>query len=280
VSIVIPNWNGGEVLVECVESILTHTRGTDVELILVDNGSSDASRDAIAAFAKADRRVTAILNDRNLMFAHACNQGAELALGRYLLVANNDIVLVDDAVSELAAYADDNRHVAAVTPVFVDAEGRQQEFVRRLPHAGHIICHYHRLGRIVDRVLLGRHFQNRYFYRDRSFTDVEEIEQAGASFTLFRKSAIDILGVLFDDSYPLLFNDVDLYRRLRHAGLASHVVPSIRVVHLAGVSSAKLDPRLYRQLHFRAMFDYFRRNHPWQVPLLCLAWPHRWIFGP
>ena len=225
VSIIIPNWNGGSVLEECLGSILEHTRGVDYELILVDNGSSDESRRTIRDLAARNSRVTAILNEDNLFFAKACNQGFERSRGRYVLIANNDILLTDDSVADLCRYADRHPEVGVVTPRFVGVDGEPQEFVRRLPNAVHILTHYHRLGRAVDRFLFGRHFQNRYFYRDHTFEGVEEIEQAGASFSLFRRDVIESLDCLFDEEFPLLFNDVDLYYRLKARGTVSHVVP-------------------------------------------------------
>ena len=277
VSIIIPNWNGGDVLETCLDSILRHTRGVEFELIVIDNGSSDESRATVEAFANRDHRVRAIFNDNNQYFARACNQGYEISRARLLLIANNDILVSDDAVTALVHYANEHPSVGVVTPLFTDRDGRHQEFVRRLPNALHILAHYHRLGRAVDRFLLGRRLQNAYFYRDRSFGGVEEIEQAGASFSLFRRDAIDAVGSFFDERFPLLFNDVDLYLRLKTEGITSHVTPGVRVVHLAGVSSEKLDPGLYRKLQFQAIFEYFRSHHPMQYPLLCLAWPRLWI---
>ncbi len=276
VSIIIPNWNGGEVLSKCLDSILVHTRGVEFELILIDNGSSDESRRTIEAFAARNPRVTAIFNDENLFFAKACNQGYAISRGRYLLVANNDILLTDDAVSSLVDYADNHPDVGVVTALMIDENGGQQEFYRRLPTAPHLIAHYHRLGRAVDRLLLGRRLQNHYLYRDLDFDDVEQIEQPGASFSLIRQDLIADLGGLFDENYPLLFNDVDLARRVKAEGAISVVVPEIRVVHLGGVSSEKMDPKIYRQFQFDAIFSYFRKNHPMQYPLLCCAWPFRW----
>ena len=277
VSIIIPNWNGGEDLSRCLDSILEHTHGVAFELILIDNGSSDESRSAVEAYTARDPRVTAIFNDENVFFAKACNQGYERSRGRYLLVANNDILLSDDAVSRLVRYADDHPEVGIVTPRFTGRDGIPQEFVRRLPNALHIIAHYHRLGRAVDRFILGRRLQNHYFYRDRDFDEVEEIEQPGASFSLFRRDEIDRLDRFFDEAFPLLFNDVDLCLRLKKKRVVSHVVPEIRVVHLAGISSEKLDPELYLDFLYGAIFDYFSRHHPLQAPLLWLAWPRRWI---
>ncbi len=276
VSIIIPNWNGGEVLATCLDSILQHTHGVDFELIIIDNGSSDGSRTTVQSVAARDHRVKAIFNDANLLFAKACNQGYEVSRGRFLLIANNDILLANDAVTALVHYAEEHLDVGVVTPLFIDLEGQPQEFVRRLPSALSILAHYHRLGRAVDRFLLGGRIQNAYFYRDRSFAGVEEIEQAGASFSLFRREAIEAIGYLFDESFPLLFNDVDLYHRIKDQGITSHVVPSIRVVHLGGVSSQKVDTARYRRLQDRGMFGYFKKHHPIQYGLLVLAWPARW----
>jgi len=277
VSIIIPNWSGGDVLETCLDSILNHTQGIEFELIIIENGSSDGSRRIVETLAGRDHRVKAIFNDRNLYFAKACNQGYEISRGRFLLIANNDILLSDDAVTALVRYAEEHPDVGVVTPLFTDVEGQPQEFVRRLPSALHILAHYHRLGRAVDRFLLGRRFQNAYFYRDRSFSGVEEIEQAGASFSLFRRKAIEAVGYLFDESFPLLFNDVDLYHRIKDQGIKSHVVPSIRAVHLGGVSSQRVDTARYLRLQDRGMFGYFKKHHPIQYGLLVLIWPARWL---
>jgi GT2 family glycosyltransferase len=277
VSIVIPNWNGGDELATCVESILTHTTGVEFELILVDNGSTDQSREAVTSFPARNPRVTAVLNDENLMFARACNQGYAVARGRYLLIANNDIVLEDDAVARMAAYADRHPEIAVVTPLFVGPDGEPQELVRRLPNAAYVLAYYHRLGRALDRFVLGRRLRDRYLYRDTIFDEVSTVEQPGASFSLIRREIIDRLGFLFDETYPLLFNDVDLARRLHGAGAVGVVVPDIRVVHLGGVSSAKMDPEAYRGFHFDALFRYFRSHHPLQYGALCCAWPLQWF---
>lgn len=277
VSIIIPNWNGGEVIAQCLESIVYHTTGVQFEVLVVDNGSTDDSPQRIQKLADGDPHVRTIFNSENLLFARACNQGFQISRGHFVLVANNDILLRDDAVTTLVQYADDNPSVGVVTPRFVDREDHPQEFVRRLPTALHVLGHYHPVGRAVDRVLLRRSLQNSYFYRDRSFQEVEEIEQPGASFSLFRRDMLKSIGGLFDERFPLLFNDVDLSRRIKNAGWSSRVVPSIRVIHLDGVSSRKFDPAEYKRLQYRGMFDYFKKHHPFQFAVLCMAWPHRWI---
>jgi len=75
VSIIIPNWNGGEVLAECLESILVHTQDTDFELIIVDNGSTDSSPHIIRQLVESDDRVKSIFNRDNLFLPEPATRG-------------------------------------------------------------------------------------------------------------------------------------------------------------------------------------------------------------
>ena len=275
VSIIIPNWNGGDVFAECLESILVHTRGVTFEIVVVDNGSDDRSVAAAENLAASGQPVRVVQNERNVFFARACNQGLEVSVGDAVLVANNDVALRDDAVTALMRYAKSQPHVGAVTPRFIDPAGQPQEFVRRLPNARRVLAHYHPVGRAIDRFFLGGRLHDEYFYCDRSFEGVEEIEQAGASFSLFQRAAIESAGGLFDERFPLIFNDVDLYRRMADTGFASHVLPDVRVVHYGGVASRQMPAGTYRDFFYDGMFEYFAKHLSAQVPLLALAWPRR-----
>jgi GT2 family glycosyltransferase len=277
VSIIIPNWNGGKVLEECLTSILQHTVLPTFELIVIDNGSTDDGPDVIRRLASDDSHIRTIFNEENLLFARACNQGYEISRGRDILVANNDIILVDDAVCALVNHLRRYPNAGAVTPVFRDREGTAIEFFRRLPSAPRIITHYHKLGRGFDKVFLRRSIQNAYLCRDLSFDTTVIVEQPGASFTLFRREMLDLLGGLFDERFPLLFNDVDLATRMHRSGYLSHVLADVSVVHLDSVSSTKFDPQAFENLRFNGIFEYFRKHHPMQMALLALVWPVRYL---
>ena len=78
VSIIIPNWNGEEVIAECLESIIHHTQGVQFEVIVVDNGSTDDSPQFIRSLAAGDPCLRTIFNNENLLFARACSQGYDI----------------------------------------------------------------------------------------------------------------------------------------------------------------------------------------------------------
>ena len=88
VSIIIPHWNGIEILSECLDS-LTQTEYSDKEIIVVDNASTDGSPDWVNINYPS---VKLIENDQNYGYAGGCNRGANAATGDYLIFLNNDTI--------------------------------------------------------------------------------------------------------------------------------------------------------------------------------------------
>ena len=101
VSIVIVNWNTRELLLDCLASVRQTTAGCRVEVIVVDNGSSDGSPQAVR---KQFPQVTLIENAENRGFAQANNQALTRATGRYLLLLNSDTRLTEDALKNMVAF--------------------------------------------------------------------------------------------------------------------------------------------------------------------------------
>ena len=81
VSLIIVNWNTKQLLLECIESLIHETHRCSIEIIVVDNGSTDGSAQAVQ---ESFPDVKLILNDKNLGFAKANNIGIKLSSGRYV----------------------------------------------------------------------------------------------------------------------------------------------------------------------------------------------------
>jgi GT2 family glycosyltransferase len=275
VSIIIPNWNGGKMLVDCIDSILANTSSVDYELILVDNGSDDGSAAIVEKYTRAHSHVHGIYNHTNLCFSRACNQGYAVSSGRYVIIGNNDILLRENVVRRLCEFADANPAAGVVSPRFIGPDGVLQRLCRRFPRAWYILATYHPLGRAIDKLLLAGVLRRRYLYADRSFHKVELIDQAGASFSLFRCTTIDAAGGLFQEQFSLFFNDVDLCKRIRRQGYLIYMLPECEVMHKGSVASHQLDDRIYMDLFFEGMWSYFRQYHSFDYALLSLAWPNR-----
>ena len=102
VSIIIVNYHSAQMVIDCVESVESHTRGLDYELFIVDNESTEQEREAFRHVL--GDRVLVIPSESNLGFGKANNLGAASAAGKYLFLLNPDTILMNNAVKALFDY--------------------------------------------------------------------------------------------------------------------------------------------------------------------------------
>ena len=102
-AIVIPSWNTRDLLAACLQSVAA-TRGNFLlEILVVDNGSTDGSSQMVRE-RFADVRV--LVNAENVGFARACNQGIAATSAPYVLLLNSDARVVDDTLQALLSAAE------------------------------------------------------------------------------------------------------------------------------------------------------------------------------
>lgn len=129
-SVCIVNWNGAELLRNCLESLVLAGRHARIEVLVVDNASRDGSAELIE---KLFPDVVLVRNSRNLGFARANNQAAELASGRYLLFLNNDTVVGEYSLRDLVRFLDAHPEVGLVGPRLIGRDGLPQRSYRARP---------------------------------------------------------------------------------------------------------------------------------------------------
>lgn len=112
VSVIIPHWNGIDVLSECLDS-LKKTSFTSFEIIISDNASTDGSQNWIK---ENHPTIHLIENDTNFGYAGGCNIGSEIARGEYLIFLNNDTIQNLDWIDHLVGLMDKNKLIAATQP--------------------------------------------------------------------------------------------------------------------------------------------------------------------
>ncbi|HBR86713.1 MAG TPA: hypothetical protein DEA65_02615, partial [Candidatus Marinimicrobia bacterium] len=112
ISIIIPHWNGIDILSECLESLKKSTY-KDKEIIVVDNASSDDSQGWIK---ENHPDIILIENDQNYGYAGGCNRGVSTAKGEWLLFLNNDTIHESDWLEHLAKGVEGKNDVAAIQP--------------------------------------------------------------------------------------------------------------------------------------------------------------------
>jgi GT2 family glycosyltransferase len=231
-SIIIPTYNNLELTQNCLESIWQHTPRHLYELIVVDNGSQDATPPFLERLA-ASGRIRLIANEKNLGYAKACNQGARAARGDYLLMLNNDTLVTPGWLDALiqAMAGDDN--VAAVGAKLLYPDDAVQ-------HAGVVFNH---AGKVYH--------QYRYFHRDHpAVNKTREFQVLTAACLLIRTSVFFQAG-LFDENFRNGFEDVDLCLRMRQLGYRLLYNPNSVVYHLESKTTGRFERELDNSRYFR-----------------------------
>ncbi len=117
VSVVVVTWNNVELSRRCVESVLHDSGWSNLEVIVVDNASSDATPEWLAELEEREPRARVVRNAENRGFAAGCNQGLSLARGEFLVILNNDTVVGPGWIRTLLAHLRRDPGIGLIGPV-------------------------------------------------------------------------------------------------------------------------------------------------------------------
>jgi O-antigen biosynthesis protein len=252
-SVIIPVFNKVEFTFQCLRSLLREIKGDDTEIIVVDNGSTDETRELLSHF---EGLVRVVENELNRGFVDACNQGAEVARGRLLVFLNNDTFVLPGWLDALVETVERDPRAGAVGSLFLYPEGRIQE-------AGAIVwsngeAFHYGWGRSPD---------------DRRFTFAREVDYCSGASLLIRKELFERLGG-FDRRYaPAYYEDADLCMGVRSLGYKVIYQPHSRLVHYEGATAGR-DTRtgfkqyqvINREKFYEKWRDTLAREHQAEDP--------------
>jgi GT2 family glycosyltransferase len=240
ISILIVNWNTRELVLQCLSSLPDGMPGLSSEVIVVDNGSVDGSAEVLGDNPK----IRLIRNECNVGYAAAVNQAYRRSRGEYVLLLNSDVSLTADALHSLAEFLVEHPAAAGVGPMYVNPDGSPQPFHFRFPTFKMTLANG---SAVVRKLLPGTERQlSEYRMLDEDFSQATPVPQPSASCLLLRRSFLADDHV-FDERYPIFFNDVQLARSLAARGLSLWVTPAATVVHEAHSSTRKLGHTKRRQ---------------------------------
>lgn len=259
VSVLIVNFNGGDVTPACLESI---PKG--LETIVVDNGSKDGSPDTIA---EKFPHVRLIRNAANLGFARAVNQAMDVAKGRYFLLLNNDARLSPEAVDLLLRHMEANPDVGMIAPQLLHEDGRKQHSFDNIPSLA---------TAFLNKSLLRIFLPSKYPSKRQEFTEPRDVESVIGACMMVRREVVERIGPL-DEAYFLFLEETDWCLRCAKAGYRVVFLPSAKVVHLQGRARDKVRVRA-RIEYTRSLFTFFRKNKPTSTPFLRLFFPIKNLF--
>ena len=227
-SIIIVSYNTKEILGRCLDSL-----PSGLEVIVVDNGSKDGSAEFLAG-----QNIKKVLNQNNLGFAAACNQGARLASGEFLLFLNSDARLNEATLKALAEVFESSPKVGIAAPKLIDETAKDEPFA--------FGCWPTWLGLL----------------RGNLKTDASRADWVSGAALAIRRVIFESLGG-FDERFFMYFEDVDLCWRTKALGYDIVISEAASVVHQRGASNS--DERLRKKYYRRSQMLYFKKHlglHP------------------
>lgn len=217
VSVVIPVYNKIEYTLACLDSIAEHPPSFPFEVVVVDDGSSDATQ----AVLSARDDIVYVRNRENLGFVGSCNAGAATAKGRFLFFLNNDTTVVPGWLDSLVETVRRDPTIGLAGSKLIYPDGRLQE-----------------AGGIVFEDASGWNF-GRFGSPDApAYSHLRDVDYCSGAAILVARDLFEELGG-FDPLYkPAYYEDTDLAFKIRErAGLRTVCQPLSRIFHFEGITS-------------------------------------------
>ncbi|MBC7251383.1 MAG: glycosyltransferase family 2 protein [Anaerolineae bacterium] len=251
-SIVIVNWNVRDLLRQCLNSILANAKTCKLEIIVIDNASTDGSVEMVR---REFPQVRLIASEVNLGYTGGNNLGITTSQGRYILLLNPDTEVVGDALSPMVAYMDAHPDVGALGPQLLNPDGSVQSSRRRFP----TLCTALVESTVIQQWWPDNRILRRYYVQDRPDKALSEVDWVTGACILLRRQAVEQVGLL-DDDFFMYSEELDWCRRARDAGWKVVYLPTAQVIHHEGKSSEQVLP--LRHVRFqRSKIHYFRKHH-------------------
>ncbi|MEN6305534.1 MAG: glycosyltransferase family 2 protein [Armatimonadia bacterium] len=224
----------------------------DVETIVVDNASADGSTDMVRTKHPWARLIA---NDDNLFYAAANNQALRATEAHYKLLLNPDIIVHPGSLQALLRFLDDHPQAGAVAPRLRGLEAEVQHTCRSFPDPDVVI--YEALG--LSRLFPHSRTFGKYRMTWWDYGDTRAVDQPMASAFLVRDEALQAVG-LFDEQFPMFFNDVDLCRRLWDGGWEVWFTPDAEMTHLGGAATRQVRRAMIIASH-EGFLRYYRKHY-------------------
>jgi GT2 family glycosyltransferase len=244
------NWNAGNQLSECIDSVIRHSAPLVGQIIVVDNGSTDGS---VHDFDDLTT-VKLIRAGKNLGFGKACNLGATQATSDFVLFLNPDARLFPNSLLALLAFMQrrENAKVGICGVQLVDKNGHVTRSCARFPSLTGFISHALGVDRIIPALGHGMaewdHVSTRY------------VDQVIGAFFLVRRSVFETLEG-FDERFFVYFEEVDFSFRAKQLGWSSVYFADAQAFHAGGGASNQVKAkRLFYSLRSRILYVFKHFN--------------------
>lgn len=224
-----------------------------VEVIVIDNNSSDNS---IGYIKDKFLYSQYIVNNQNLGFAKACNQGASLAKGKNILFLNPDTIVPEDCFKKCIAFFESHGDAGALGIKMLDGKGKfLKESKRAFPSPLTSLFKLFGLSRVFPRSAVF----SRYHLGHLEENQNHEVDVLAGAFMMVRKDVFDKVGG-FDETFFMYGEDVDLSYRIQKAGYKNYYFAESSIIHFKGESTRKGSMN-YVRMFYKAMSVFVKKHY-------------------
>jgi hypothetical protein len=232
VTVIIVNYNVRQFLENALVSVRRASQGLSVEILVVDNASTDGSVEMIR---EKFPEVHLIENPSNLGFAKANNMALRLAKGNYFLLLNPDTILQEDTLVVMKGFFEDHPDAGLAGCKILNPDGTFQLSCRRgFPTPWVAFTKIFGLSSLFPRSRYFGRYNLTFLSPDETYT----VDAVSGSFMMFRRSVLEDVGVL-DESFFMYGEDLDYCYRVQKAGMGVYYVHSTKIVHFKGESTQR-----------------------------------------
>ena len=273
-SIAIVNWNTRRLLLDALDSIYSRLPPFDIEVIVVDNNSSDQSAEGVS---NAFPQVKLIANSDNRGYAEGNNQAMSASTGAFVLLLNPDVILPAGGLEKAVRFMESHPEAGALGVRQVHPDGSLQRSVRGFPTPAAALWEIVGMSRLFP--------ENRRFGAYRmtwfKYDSVAEVDQPMGTFLMIRREALEQTGEL-DLQFPIFFNEVDWCLRCKRAGWKIYFTPEVEIIHYGGASTIQVGAAMAWESR-RGLLAFYAKHYsaPVFLPLRLLialgSYPHAWI---
>lgn len=243
-SIVVVNFNTYQFTRNCLDSISSDPPAHDYEIVVVDNASTDDSGEQLT---REYPNVKIVRSGANLGIAGGNNAGIRASHGRFILLLNNDTIVLPGVIDRAIIFLQEHPQAAGVGGQLLNEDGTFQSGHFTFPTLGQIFMIVTKIGLI----------QRPYYPSNPPGDRVQEVDWISTAFMLFRREALQQVGFV-DEEFFIYSDESDLQYRLRDAGWRIYYYPALRTIHFGGKS---LTPWTRRKMVYRGYLLFFRKHY-------------------
>jgi GT2 family glycosyltransferase len=231
ISIIIVNYNVKFLLEQCLHSVYRTLSGINSEIIVVDNNSTDGSREYLPSVFK---KVKFIYNNENAGFAKACNQGVKISSGKFILFLNPDTLVPGGCFQKCISFFETHADAGAIGVRMVNEKNKfLKESKRGFPSPAASVYKLFGLAFLFP----GSKIFSAYYMGHLPEKENNPVDVLSGAFMMIKKEALQKTGG-FDESFFMYGEDIDLSYRIKQAGFQNYYLGEITITHFKGGSTS------------------------------------------